>query len=99
MHTNKTREDISVNEQGNDELGNLIGEFSWDFGHFFFIETERGNFLWSDPQYCGTNEIKAFSADLEQARWYLGVPMMRDKGSHRIKDYCPGFIWKGNKIQ
>lgn len=44
VRTNKTREDISVNEQGNDELGNLIGEFSWDFGHFFFIETERGQF-------------------------------------------------------
>ena len=81
-----------------EELGNLTGEFCWDFGHFFFIETVSGNFLWSDPDYGGNNEIKAFIGDFTKVRKYLGVPMMRDKGTHRIKDYCPGFVWKGNKI-
>lgn len=56
------------------------------------------NFVGSDPDYGGNNEIKAFDGDFEKARKYLNVPMMRDKGTHRIKEYCPGFYVKGNKI-
>jgi len=36
---------------------NLVGEFTWDFGNKFYIETKIGNFVWStfDPDYNGNN--------------------------------------------
>jgi hypothetical protein len=90
---------MNITELRREELGNLIGEFYWDFGHTFYIETSIGRFLWSDSEYPGgTNEIKVFSVSFEKVCKYLDVPMMRYKGSHRIKDYCPEFIWKGNEI-
>jgi hypothetical protein len=77
-----------------ESLCDLVGDFSWDYGCTFFIETEKGNFVWSDPEYGGNNEIKAFDGSFKCAlrKWHL--PCMRDKGTHRIKDYCGDFIWK-----
>ena len=42
------------------ELGNLEGEFTWLFGQKVFIETSKGNFIWSAPNYGGSGEIREY---------------------------------------
>jgi hypothetical protein len=66
------------------------GDFTWDFGMHFFIETLKGNYIWSDPDYNGDNTIKRFNGEIYQ---YFGRSYGRDKGKHTIRDYC------GDKIK
>ena len=42
------------------DLLNLIGDFTWLWNDIFFIETEQGNFVWSDPEYNGDNTIRLY---------------------------------------
>jgi hypothetical protein len=72
-----------------------VAHFTWSFGTEFFLETEDGNFVWSDPDCGGTNEIRSFKGSY--GRWCkgLGIPYGRDKGTHTVGNYCPGFILKG----
>jgi hypothetical protein len=70
-----------------DEVANLVGEFTWDFGCYFFIETSEGNFIWSDPDYQGDNTIKATNLSYEQ--WITEKNIFgRSKGKHIIGHYC-----------
>ena len=65
-----------------------IGKFTFSHGHEYHIETEFGNFEWSDPDYeSGDNTIKP-CAPLKQ--WYkdIGIRIGRDKGIHSIRSYC-----------
>jgi len=66
-------------------LLDLDGEFTWDFGNRFFIETLIGNFIWSDPSYGGDNTIQEFNGTYKQ---YIGDSFGRDEGIHIIRDYC-----------
>ncbi len=68
-------------------LLNLYGEFTWDFGCHFFIETEIGNFVWSDPTYNGDNTMVKFSGTLNE---WLDDPKLfgRSKGIRPIGGYC-----------
>lgn len=43
-----------------DDVAELRGEFTWDFGQLFFIETDKGNFIWSDPDYGGNNTLTPY---------------------------------------
>ena len=65
----------------------LIGDFTWGWSDQFFIETDQGNFIWSDPQYGGDNSLKSFDGYIED--WYKihGIDYGRSKGQHRIGDY------------
>lgn len=75
-------------------LLNLEGHFSWNFGNKFFIETEMGNFVWSDPDYFGgDNSIKFFDGNLDDFCKQEHIGYTRDKGIHTIKKYC------GSKIK
>jgi len=67
------------------EVANLVGDFTWDFSCYFFIETNEGNFIWSDPDYQGDNTIKATNLSYEQ--WINGS-VGRSKGKHIISHYC-----------
>ena len=76
-----------------EEISGLVGEFTWDFGQCFFIETEVGNFVWSDPDYNGDNSLTLFDGDIldffrgdihSEYSDFFG----RDKGMHFIRDYC-----------
>lgn len=81
-----------------DYLGGLMGEFTWDFGCHFFIETNEGNFVWSDPDYNGDNSIIKFTGTVNDYMTDYGAnPDMygRDKGTHLISTYCgDDFIFK-----
>jgi len=66
----------------------LVGEFSWSFGETFFIETSAGNWVWSDPDYQGDNTLTRWNGTHEQWCKAVGIPWSRDKGKHRIRDYC-----------
>lgn len=73
-----------------EELLNLHGEFTWDFGRTFFIEVKgfACNFVWSAPGYNGTNEIKPFTGSYQNWLSGTGLDFGRSKGYRRIGDYC-----------
>lgn len=62
-----------------DEVANLIGSFTWDFGNKFFIETEKGNFEWSDPDYGGDNTIRDMKCSYR--KWSGGI-------AHMLRKWC-----------
>lgn len=68
----------------------LVGDFTWDFGHQFFIETEVGNFVWSDPDYQGDDTMRLFKGSYND--WIGGQggfgAFGRSKGRHQISRYC-----------
>lgn len=71
------------------ELLNLVGQFYWAWGHKWFIETEKGNFVWSDPDYPGgTDEIVPFGGTLADFAEMFHVEYVRCKGPHLISTYC-----------
>lgn len=73
------------------ELPNVlyeVGEFSWDFGSNFFIETHLGNYIWSDPDYNGDNTLRPYPGSLESFLKDRDIPYVRDKGKHIVRDYC-----------
>ena len=65
-----------------------VADFTWGFGCHFFLETEDGNFIWSDPEYQGDNTIKQFNGDYKEWCSKSNIPFGRDKGSHTIRGYC-----------
>lgn len=72
-----------------DEILQLDGNFTWMFGNEFFIETEKGNFIWSDPDYeGGTNTVTPTTMDYTEYVKASNVPFGRDKGVHNIERYC-----------
>jgi len=76
-----------------EQLLELIGDFTWDFGSHFFIETDEGNFSWHDPDYGGDNTIERVDMCLRD--WLGDVPYGRAKGRHRIGGYCgEDIIWR-----
>lgn len=77
-----------------EEIGNTEGIFTWDFGNQFFIETIKGNFVWSDPEYGGSNLL--YETKLTYKEWinFDSGGYGRDKGIHIIKDYCKNFQYK-----
>jgi len=68
-------------EDRREEILNLSGKFTWNFDQTFFIETKIGTFLWYDPDYDGDNIIERYR---ESRAGIWG----RDKGIHKIRDYC-----------
>lgn len=67
------------------EILGLVGEFTWGFGPQFFIKTDSGNFIWSDPDYGGDNSLRKVNMGL---RKWLGGGIGRCKGKHFIGQYC-----------
>lgn len=73
------------------DIGQLVGEFTWCWGWSFFIETSQGNFVWKDPEYGGDNTIRPYSGSYDDFCKEKNVPYGRNKGKHVIEAYCPGF--------
>lgn len=69
-----------------DKLLSLVGDFTWDFGCNFFIETAVGNFVWSDPSYTGNNTFRRFNGTHDDyvKSGYYG----RSKGKMFISEKC-----------
>lgn len=66
----------------------MVGDFVWSFGQNFFVETEVGNFIWSDPDYNGDNTLKKFDGDYKKWCRFEHIPYGRSKGKHVIRRYC-----------
>ena len=75
-----------------EQVGDLVGDFTWDFDNKFFIKTRKGNFVWSDPGYNGTNILTPFNGGLKEF-FKDSYCYGRAKGTHVIKDYCNDFIY------
>ena len=75
------------------ELGNLEGEFTWLFGQKVFIETPKGNFIWSAPNYGGSGEIREYEGGFVEYVEESGARRGRIKGKHVISDYCGDFVY------
>lgn len=74
----------------------LDGNFTWDFGSEFFIETSEGNFVWSDPDYNGDNIIREVKLSYNDWIHEAHIPFGRSKGNHIIGQYCgTNFTFKG----
>lgn len=71
------------------DLIDIIASFTWSFEDEFFLETHRGNYVWSDPEYPGgNNEIRPFDGNYDKWCEQSGIPYGRCKGTHVIRDYC-----------
>lgn len=66
---------------------NTIGEFTWDFGQEFFIETDVGNFVYSDPDYNGDNTVKETGQTYSE---WIAPQYGRDKGKTFVGSRCTG---------
>lgn len=76
-----------------EDILNLTGEFTWFWGKYFFVETNIGNFIWSDPDYGdGDNTFTKTDMTYKQFCDAYNYPYGRDKGTHVIKDYCGDMI-------
>lgn len=71
-----------------EQILELTGYFTWLWDDRFFIETPRGNFIWSDPGYNGSNEIRKIEQTYDAFLAEHDLPFGRCKGTHMIKDYC-----------
>lgn len=61
-------------------------EFTWGFGEEFFVEVDDGtHYIWSSPMYGGDNSFIATQLSYDQ---WIERNYGRDKGHHRIRDYC-----------
>ena len=68
---------------------NSEAHFSWGYNNNFFLETETGNYIWSDPDYPGgDNIIRPFKGDVKAFCECNHLPYCRDKGIHVIREYC-----------
>lgn len=66
-----------------------VANFIWFWSHEFFLETDDGNFIWSDPDYPGgDNTIKPFDGSLKDFCNAGGPGYGRVKGRHTIRAYC-----------
>lgn len=66
-----------------------IADFTWFWGNEFFLETNKGNFVWSDPDYTGgDNTIRPFKGSLQDYCRHCNVDYGRSKGKHFIGSYC-----------
>lgn len=65
-----------------------IANFVWLWGKEFFLETEKGNYIWSDPDYGGDNTICPYKGSFKEYLKKIGVYYGRGKGKHYIVNYC-----------
>jgi hypothetical protein len=66
-----------------------VADFTYCWGNTFFLETAKGNYEWSDPEYPGgDNSIKKFNGNLKDFYRHCKIPYGRGKGEHVIRNYC-----------
>lgn len=66
-----------------------IGKFGWAWSHEFFVQTDYGNFIYSDPDYPnGNNTLQPYPHSLRKFCQDRGLACVRDKGCHPIEKFC-----------
>lgn len=62
---------------------------SWAWTCEYFLETNRGNYIWKCPDYVGGDDtISKFDGSLDDFIKSRNIPYVRDKGIHSIGEYC-----------
>lgn len=64
------------------------GEFTWDFGQTFYVRTDEGNFIFSDPVYNGDNTLRETNQTYDE--WIDTGAWGRDKGMRNLGAWCSG---------
>ena len=67
---------------------NLEGQFYWSFDKTWFITTSKGNFIWDDANYGGSNTITRTHETFNEWIKRKDVFYSRYKGQHVIRKYC-----------
>lgn len=62
--------------------------FIWLWDDKFFLETNKGNFVWSDPNYNGDNTITPFPGSFKDYIKKENAPYGRCKGIKNIRNFC-----------
>jgi hypothetical protein len=66
-----------------------VAEFCWVWNHEFFLRTDKGNFVWSHPEYPnGNNTIVMFEGTLDDFCKSRQIDFVRCEGVHVISHYC-----------
>ncbi len=65
-----------------------VAEFTWMWGPSFFLETNKGNFIWDSPDYGGDNTIRPFKGTLQSYLELNDISFGRSKGSSIICLKC-----------
>jgi hypothetical protein len=65
-----------------------IADFTWNYHSEFLLETNNGNYIWSDPDYNGNNTIKKYNGTYKEWCEVNNIPFGREKGVHKISEYC-----------
>jgi hypothetical protein len=63
-------------------------DFTWFWNDKFFLETKKGNFIWSSPDYNGDNTIVPFDGTYVDYCEKENIDFGRAKGDHEIGRYC-----------
>ena len=63
------------------------GEFTWNYGSTFFIQTKEGNYVWRAKSYNGDGTVRPFAGSYADWCKHESIPFGRDKGLHEIADY------------
>lgn len=66
---------------------NDTAEFIWMWSSEFFLITDEGNYVWSDPGYGGDNTIRKSELDYGQYCDKHDMEYGRSKGTHIIGSY------------
>jgi hypothetical protein len=76
---------------GKDHLLGTMGHFTWSQGKEWLVETDLGNFIWSDPNYGdGDDTLTFFEGGHDEFYALAGVQpeVCKDKGDNLILNKC-----------
>lgn len=69
----------------------IVGEFTWLWNHEFFLETDKGNFIYSSSEYPGGDDtIQKTEYTYKQYLAKSGISFGRGKGKAYIAEYTNG---------
>lgn len=68
-----------------EEVLEVVGEFTWNFGTDFFVETPVGRFVWSSPEYGGTDTLCRYRCTYDE---WIAPDFGRAKGMHTLYAFC-----------
>ena len=71
-----------------DFLESRAGYFTHITGCKWFLTTDIGNFVWSDPQYNGDNTMTLFNGSYEDYCTQNDLNQNRSKGVHLVNRFC-----------
>jgi hypothetical protein len=65
-----------------------VADFVWLWSERWFLETVKGVYIWSDPDYNGDNTIRKYKGTLNDFLQAEGIDFGKGKGKRIIRKYC-----------